>query len=173
MVSISNKVTVLGTCIAAFAAHSTAHLVSACLQPLGINFLSSSFAATYNVVAPTASTLKQPVVSQLVASQLPKKIVHVPEHKYFELQVDEREKAWIDYRVTLTAAGATVLELIHTDVPKAYVGQGIGGALIQRAFEYAKEQRMLVRPTDPQVSSWVLRHPEVQSLLEPLKQNNF
>jgi predicted GNAT family acetyltransferase len=143
------------------------------LQPLGLNFLASSFSASHDVIVAPSAASKQPILRPLIASELPKKVAHVPEHKNFELRVDDREKAWLDYRITLTESGATVLELIHTDVPKAYAGQGIGGALIQRAFEYAKEQRMLVRPTDPQVGSWALRHAEVASLLEPAKQYNF
>jgi predicted GNAT family acetyltransferase len=138
------------------------------------NFVSNSFSASYDATSQRTSTsTPQPVIRQLIASELPKKVVHVPEHKYFELQVDEREKAWIDYRLGLTPTGITVLELIHVDIPKVYTGQGIGGALIQRAFEYAKEQRMLIRPTDPQVGSWALRHSEYQSLLEPVKKDDF
>ena len=57
------------------------------------------------------------------------------------------------------------IELLHTEVPPALGGRGIGGLLAKAALEFAREESLKVTATCPFVKSYVERHPEYQSLL--------
>lgn len=124
-----------------------------------------------NVAAPAPS--KAAAARPPTAAQLAKKITHSAERKAFELAINETESAWIDYEIVKTPSGASVLNLTHTDVPISHAGQGLGGALIKYAFEWAWDQRMKVRPTCPAITSWVLKNPDYQTQLEQTIPENF
>src|SRR5215475_8235359 len=53
-----------------------------------------------------------------------------------------------------------MLNLLHTEVPKEFQGQGIGSALAKAALEYAQAEKLEVIPTCPFVSSYIKHHPE-------------
>jgi hypothetical protein len=51
--------------------------------------------------------------------------------------------------------------LIHTEVPEALGGKGVGGALVSFARDYAKERALTIVPRCPFARSWLERnHPE-------------
>jgi predicted GNAT family acetyltransferase len=52
------------------------------------------------------------------------------------------------------------LVLIHTEVPPALGGRGIGGHLVQAAVDKAAETGMTVVPLCPYARSWLERHPD-------------
>jgi predicted GNAT family acetyltransferase len=57
------------------------------------------------------------------------------------------------------------LALIHTEVPSELGGKGVGGAIVEKAFEYAKSNGMKIVPLCPFVQTFLKRHPEWQSLV--------
>ena len=57
------------------------------------------------------------------------------------------------------------LTLVHTGVPSALEGQGIGGKLAKAALEYAKKEGLKVVPRCSFVRSYIERHTEYQGLL--------
>lgn len=57
--------------------------------------------------------------------------------------------------------------LVHTEVPAAMEGQGIGGQLAKAALNYARENHLKVVARCPFVTSYLQRHPEYQDLLAP------
>jgi predicted GNAT family acetyltransferase len=51
--------------------------------------------------------------------------------------------------------------MIHTEVPDAFEGRGVGGALVEAAVDYAAEHNLTVEPRCPFARGWLERHPEV------------
>jgi uncharacterized protein len=51
------------------------------------------------------------------------------------------------------------LVLVHTEVPEAMGGRGIGGQLVQAAVAKAVASGMTVVPLCPYARSWLQRHP--------------
>ncbi|NHO32895.1 GNAT family N-acetyltransferase [Acetobacter fallax] len=56
--------------------------------------------------------------------------------KRFEIHIDRRI-AWLDYD-----RGNRTLDILHTDVPSALSGQGIGTALVRHAIEVARDEQL-------------------------------
>ena len=57
-----------------------------------------------------------------------------------------------------------VLTILHTEVPKALEGHGIGSALVRGVLDIARAQGMKVVPVCPFVKSYMDRHPEYADL---------
>ena len=53
------------------------------------------------------------------------------------------------------------LVLIHTGVPEALSGQGIGGRLVERAVEEARQESLVLVPACPYARKWLESHPDV------------
>jgi uncharacterized protein len=77
----------------------------------------------------------------------------------FELDVDG-ERAVAYYRM---APG--VITFIHTEVPQALSGRGVGTKLIRGALEMVRAQGLKVVPQCPFVSAFMGKHPEYNDLL--------
>jgi uncharacterized protein len=77
----------------------------------------------------------------------------------FELDVDGRQ-AVAYYRM---APG--VITFIHTEVPQALSGRGIGTKLIRGALEMARAKGLKVVPQCPFVSAFMGKNPEYNDLL--------
>lgn len=58
-----------------------------------------------------------------------------------------------------------VLDLIHTEVPEALKGRGVGNALAAAAFEYARANGVRVILTCPFLRRWILSHPEQRDIV--------
>jgi uncharacterized protein len=72
------------------------------------------------------------------------------------LEVDtDGHRAELTYR---TRAGRLVL--IHTGVPEALSGRGIGGQLVEAAIAKAAAGGMTLVPLCPFARSWLERHPD-------------
>jgi uncharacterized protein len=77
----------------------------------------------------------------------------------FELVVEEHT-AFIEYEID-----DTMLALIHTEVPPELGGKGVGAAIVEKAFEFAKENGYTVVPICPFVQTFLKRHTEWESIV--------
>jgi predicted GNAT family acetyltransferase len=87
-------------------------------------------------------------------------ITHNPASERFEARLDGH-LAECSYR----RQGA-LLVLHHTEVPPAFAGQGVAGALVAAALDWARAEGLRVRPTCSYVAGYMQRRPETQDLLE-------
>jgi uncharacterized protein len=85
---------------------------------------------------------------------------NVKRHRY-EAQV-EGGGAFLDYRL----AGNAIV-LVHTQVPEALEGHGVGQALVRHALDDARARGLAVVPMCPFVAAWIKRHPEYVDLVQP------
>lgn len=81
------------------------------------------------------------------------------QHRY-ELTLDGHT-AFIEY-----ALSGTEINLLHTEVPEALGGKGIGSALAQFALETAIGASYSVIPSCPFIRKYMERHEAYQSLLK-------
>jgi predicted GNAT family acetyltransferase len=88
-------------------------------------------------------------------------IVHNTEARRFETAV-AGTLARADYRMD-----GNIMRLVHTEVPPEVEGQGIAGALVRAALDYARRQHLHVVPACSYVRDYVRRHPETHDLLPP------
>ena len=75
---------------------------------------------------------------------------------------DGDQLAFLQYRKP--ASGPIVL--VHTEVPPAMKGRGVGGRLVKAALEAARAEGRRVIPRCPFARSYIERHPEYASLVE-------
>ena len=78
----------------------------------------------------------------------------------FELDADGHI-AFSEYR---RANG--VLTIMHTEVPKALEGRGIGSGLIRGVLDAARSEGLKVKPVCPFAKAYIERHPEYANLLQ-------
>jgi predicted GNAT family acetyltransferase len=81
-------------------------------------------------------------------------VIDVPEQGRFELDVDGHI-AELYYRVE-----GSRLVLIHTEVPDALGGKGIGGLLVRAAVDRAASDGLTIVPRCPFARGWLERHPD-------------
>jgi predicted GNAT family acetyltransferase len=86
------------------------------------------------------------------------RIDHLEGH-HFEAAFAEG-RAVLEYRMS---GGRMVI--LHTDVPEALRGGGVGGRLVQAALDHARTHGLRVEPRCPYAAAWIGRHPEYASLL--------
>jgi hypothetical protein len=55
--------------------------------------------------------------------------------------------------------------LVHTGVPEALEGRGVGGLLVRAAVGYAAGEGLTVVPACPFARAWLQRHPDVAALV--------
>lgn len=55
--------------------------------------------------------------------------------------------------------------LLHTGVPGALEGHGVGGQLVRAAVGYAASQGLTVVPACPFARDWLDQHPDVAALV--------
>lgn len=55
----------------------------------------------------------------------------------------------------------------HTEVPAAFEGRGVGGALVRAGMAFAREKGLLVKPECPFVAGYLRRHHEYDDLVHP------
>jgi hypothetical protein len=82
-------------------------------------------------------------------------IVDDAEAHRFETSVDGH-LAFLQYR-----QNGNRFVIVHTEVPEALSGRGIGGALVEKAIEKAADAGLVVVPNCPFAHGWLKRHPEV------------
>src|SRR5687768_16169396 len=79
----------------------------------------------------------------------------------FELDIED-SIAFVEYKLA-----NTILFLIHTEVPPALEGKGVGSAIVLKTLEYALENRYTVVPLCSFVQTYLKRHPEWNHLVHP------
>lgn len=79
-------------------------------------------------------------------------VVDEPQERRFVADV-EGERAVLDYRIR---NGRIVL--IHTGVPDALSGGGVGGRLVRAALERAQRDGLTIVPKCPFARRWLERH---------------
>ncbi len=87
-------------------------------------------------------------------------VIDNPEQSRFEFALDG-ETAIIAYRIE----GERIV-LIHTEVPQAFSGQGIGSQLARGAFELirASGRKAVVRCSF--LRGWIAKHPEYDDIID-------
>lgn len=86
----------------------------------------------------------------------------------------QRNEAAHQYETIVDASPAIIqyeedgdrIILLHTAVPEALEGRGIGSTLARAALEDARERNLTVVPNCPFVRAYIQRHPEYESLLD-------
>jgi predicted GNAT family acetyltransferase len=58
-----------------------------------------------------------------------------------------------------------VITIMHTEVPAALNGRGIGSALVRGLLDLMRAQGLLVVPVCPFVAGYIAKHPEYADLL--------
>ena len=80
----------------------------------------------------------------------------------YELVV-EGEVAFIDH-----VREGDAVAFIHTEVPEAMAGKGIGSKLVRGALDDACDRGLKVVPRCPFVREYIERHPEYQDMALPV-----
>jgi uncharacterized protein len=86
-------------------------------------------------------------------------VVDNPAQNRFEMPVDG-ELATVYYRHQ-----GDDLVLVHTEVPQALSGRGVGSTLAQGVFDLLRAQHRKAILTCPFLVKWANRHPEVSDLV--------
>ena len=84
---------------------------------------------------------------------------NVARHR-FELDADGHV-AFSNYK----REGGT-LTVLHTEVPAALNGRGIGSALVRGLLDIARAQGLTVKPLCPFVAGYIAKHPEYADLVQ-------
>jgi predicted GNAT family acetyltransferase len=82
-----------------------------------------------------------------------------PERGRFEIQAEGHTA-----ELTYTLEGKTIT-LVHTSVPPALEGRGIGSRLVKAGLDYARENGLKVIPVCSFVKAYIERHPAYQDLV--------
>lgn len=85
-------------------------------------------------------------------------VTHNETAQRFEIE-SESQLAALDYRLN----GKTIL-FLHTGVPSALEGRGLGGKLAKAGLEYARANQLKVQSLCWFVNGYIERHPEYQDL---------
>lgn len=88
-------------------------------------------------------------------------VIHDEAGRRFEIET-AHGTALLTYRRSDEAITFT-----HTEVPEQTEGQGIGAKLAKAGLEYARDSGLKVVPVCSFVASYIRRHPEYVSLVDP------
>lgn len=87
-------------------------------------------------------------------------IADVPEARRYEARIGDELVGWVDYGRVKNR-----LVAVHTEVPSAFGGRGIGSALVRHVLADARANGMTVTPRCPLFATYFERHPEDADLL--------
>ena len=83
-----------------------------------------------------------------------------PDRSRYELRAGDQLVGFIDYRLS-----RDVIDLVHTEVPEEFGGQGHAATLAGRALADARERGLSVVASCPYVAAYVKKHPEHADLV--------
>jgi uncharacterized protein len=83
-----------------------------------------------------------------------------PAKQRFEIFLNDALAGFVIYELE-----PGVITFIHTEVDPRFDGHGLGGRLVSRALDSARERGLLVVPVCPFVKSYIERHPDYADLL--------
>lgn len=119
---------------------------------------------------PAAAAAAAGAASRVDHGSLALKITNRTDKNEFELKLGGGDRAYLQYEYVKahvrTSSDEMVLDLTHTSVPRDYQGQGLAGLLVKHAFEFAKTQRIQVRPTCTYIGDYVKKNPQWKAALE-------
>ena len=95
-----------------------------------------------------------------MGSDKPVPVLNEAKHR-FEVHLGT-ELAVLEYQLSPASITFT-----HTGVPKSLEGQGIGSELVRAGLHYAKENQLTVIPVCPFVQTYMQRHKDTLTLLDP------
>lgn len=101
------------------------------------------------------------VVTQVQVEGKPRTVTMDEARGRFELDVDGHVAAIVFRR----AVGQ--LAAVHTEVPAALRGKGVGDTLARAALDYARREILTVQPYCPFVAAFIKRHKEYVDLVDP------
>jgi uncharacterized protein len=101
------------------------------------------------------------VVTQVEVDGKPRAVTIDEARGRFELDVDGHVAA-----IAFRRDGAR-LAAVHTEVPAALRGKGIGEMLARAVLDYARREALVVQPYCPFVAAFIKRHAEYADLVEP------
>jgi predicted GNAT family acetyltransferase len=84
-----------------------------------------------------------------------------PERHRYELTQDGKLAARIDYRMR----GAALIDLVHTEVDKAFEGQGLASKIVKFALDDARSKGRHVIATCSYIQGWLQKHPGYEDLV--------
>jgi uncharacterized protein len=91
---------------------------------------------------------------------MPNDVRDNPARHRFELDADGHV-AFSEYK-----RDGNLLTVMHTEVPAALNGRGIGSALVRGLLDIARAQKLKVKPRCPFVKSYIAKHPQYADLLD-------
>ena len=83
-------------------------------------------------------------------------VIHIQENHRFEIRVDG-----LVAELTYSMRGDTIT-FLHTGVPSALEGQGVGRKLVMAGLDYARTNGLKIKSLCSFVSDYLQRHPEYQ-----------
>lgn len=83
-----------------------------------------------------------------------------PDRSRYELRSGDELVGFIDYRLS-----DDVIDLVHTEVPEEFGGQGHAATLAGSALADARERGLRVVPTCPYIAAYLKKHPEHADLV--------
>ena len=83
-----------------------------------------------------------------------------PAEQRYEAHVDGGLAGWIDYKPR-----DGWLVFVHTEVPPAFGGRGIGARLASSALDDVRSRGLRVNPVCPFVAAYIHAHPAYQDLV--------
>jgi uncharacterized protein len=97
-----------------------------------------------------------------------KAISHEPEHKRYELRLDDRVVGRADY-----VRDGNAMAITHTGIEPRLRGQGLAGELIEFALRDMRKASLRVLPYCSYVSDYIARHPEHLELVPSERRRAF
>ncbi len=84
-----------------------------------------------------------------------------PDAHRFEADVDGAQA------IAMYEIDGDTITFLHTEVPQALRGRGIGSQLVEAALEAARGRGLRVVPQCPMFAGYIEAHPDTQDLLKP------
>lgn len=85
------------------------------------------------------------------------------ELEQFEIK-DSGETAFLEYDIK-----EGNISILHTDVPDILGGKGIGSALVEHAFNYARQEKLGLKVYCSFAAVYAKRHPDWNDIIIPKK----
>ena len=87
-------------------------------------------------------------------------VTHAPDEHRFVARIGDELVGFAEYQLT-----DELYVFTHTEVDRAYEGNGVGGVLAREALDHVREEgTRRVLPICPFIEGWMARHPEYASL---------
>lgn len=86
--------------------------------------------------------------------------IEVTENNRFELEIDQ-SVAFIEF----DKIEPNILDLVHTEVPEALSGKGVGSKLVEGALQYSRDNELKIIPSCPFIKNYIDKNPQWKDLI--------